>query len=237
MNTSEILEQSLIGGIGLTYLNVYDQRPGPDDKHSGCPHVHGVTEEAYFGIDGEGYIELHDPDEGFREIPIRKGTYLQFPPDTLHRTVNVDSLQVVVIMGAGGLAERGDARIYFGAAVDEDPAEHKRLTSLVDQGLDGALERRDASVHAYMGLMDLWRRDPDAYRQELRRFIAIHRNALDEYRDELWSVSTQAPLHRARQAVQRVDALPGGARDAAIPVLTREYHPVSLGMCGLLRRV
>jgi len=237
MNTSEILEQSLIAGIGLTYLSVYDQRPGPDDKHSGCPHVHGVSEEAYFGIDGEGYVELHDPDEGFREIPVRRGTYLQFPPDTLHRTVSVDSLRVVVIMGAGGLAERGDARIYFGEEVDNNTAEHERLTGLADQGLDGALERRDASVHAYMGLMDLRHRDPDAYRQELRRFIAVHRNTLEEFRDELWSVSTQATLHRARQAVQRVDALPGGARDAAIPVLTREYQPVSLGMCGLLRRV
>jgi len=237
MNAPDLSEDSLIAGIGLTHLRVYDQRPGPDGMQSGCPHVHGITEEAYFGIAGEGCLELHDLAEGFRSLPISKGTYVQFPPDTLHRSVSYDGLEVMAIMGGGGLAERGDARIYFGATVDEDPEEYERLRALVNSGLPGALERRDASVLAYMTLLDLWYREPDAYRDELRRFMGVHRQRLAESRDVLRGISTGTSLHRARQALYRVDSLPGGDRDAAIPVISRNFGDTRLGMCGLLRQV
>jgi len=237
MKTSQMLESSLIGGIGLTHLRVYDQRPGPDGVQSGCAHVHGVTEEAYFGIAGKGCLELHHPVGGFRSVPIHKGTYVQFPPDTLHRSVSHDGLEVLAIMGGAGLAERGDARIYFGASVDEDPAEYDRLRGLADEGLSGALERRDASVLAYMNLMDLWSRDRDGYRAELGRFIELHRSLLAESRSLLQAVATDVSLHRARQALCRVDALPGAADEATIPLMSREFGDVRLGMCGLLRQV
>ena len=44
----------LIGGIGLTEVHVYAQRPAPDGSFSGCPHVHVVaTSREPLGIDGE----------------------------------------------------------------------------------------------------------------------------------------------------------------------------------------
>lgn len=237
MESMELLDSTLIAGIGLTYLKVYDQRPGPDGVHSGCPHVHGVTEEAYFGIAGEGCLELHDPLDGFRTVPIRKGTFVQFPPDTLHRSVSHDGLEVLAIMGGGGLAERGDARIYFGPAVDDDAGEYDRLRALAGNGLAGALQRRDAAVLAYMDLLALWSSDRERYREELLRFIALHRRTLAALRDPLREVSEEGSLRRAREAVARVDALPQKVPDTAIPFLRREFGEQRLGMCGLLRQV
>lgn len=237
MNPTEVLENALIAGIGLTHLRVYDQRLGPDGLHSGCAHLHGVTEEAYIGLSGEGCVELHHAETGFRSLPIRKGTYVQFPPDTLHRSVSHDRLEVLAIMGGAGLAERGDARIYFGADVDRRPEEYLRLKALAEQGEAGALERRDASVRAYMGLMDLWHRDRDAYTLELRRFVALHHETLVELRAPLHAIACGAALRQARQAIERIEALPDAATGAAIPVMTCECGEVRLGMCGFLRQI
>jgi len=109
------MQNNLIAGIGLTHLTVYDQSPAPDGCHSGCAHVHAVTDEAYFVLAGTGAIELHDLEHGLRSVPLAPGSYVQFAPGTLHRAVNNGGLVVLVIMGNAGLAERGDARIWFGA--------------------------------------------------------------------------------------------------------------------------
>jgi mannose-6-phosphate isomerase-like protein (cupin superfamily) len=167
--------QGFVGGIGLTHLTVYEQRPAPDGIMSGCAHVHAGTDEGYYVLGGTGAVELHDLERGFRSVPLARGAFVQFPPGTLHRSVSTGGLEVLAIMGNAGLAERGDARVYFGRAVDADPVEFDRLTGLpAARGLEGALERRDASVRAYMELMRLWRDDPAAYRLELQRFITLH---------------------------------------------------------------
>src|SRR5512136_968052 len=138
--------EDLISGIGLTQLTVYDQRPAPDGLMSGSPHVHAVTDEGYYVMSGKGRVELHDLKAGFRSVDLLPGRYLQFPPGVLHRLVNSDHLVLLVIMGNAGLAEQGDARIYFGRQVDEDTAEFARLAGLAKaQGLTGALDRRDAA--------------------------------------------------------------------------------------------
>jgi CRP-like cAMP-binding protein len=196
-----------------------------------------VSEEAYFGLAGEGYLELHDPEHGFRSIPIHPGTYVQFPPNTLHRSVSSGGLEVLAIMGAAGLAERGDARIYFGKEIDEDAGAYERERARVDEGLDGALARRDASVRAYMALMELWERDRDAYRRELERFMALHRQALLGVREELRDLSERVALRGARHALDRIDALPSVMGDADIAAMTRDCGAPRLGMCGILRQV
>ena len=170
--------EDLISGIGLTHLTVYDQRPAPDGLMSGSPHVHAVTDEGYYVMGGKGKVELHDLENGFRTVDLLPGRYLQFPPGTLHRLVNSDHLVLLVVMGNAGLAERGDARIYFGKAVDEDPAEFARLTGLAKaNGLEGALDRRDAAIRGYAGLLELWTKDRTAYFRELARFIGVHMKA------------------------------------------------------------
>ena len=229
-------EGMLIGGVGLTPLSVYHQRPGPDGVQAGCAHVHALTAEAYFGLAGEGAVELHDPDAGFTRVTIVAGTYVQFPAGVLHRSVSTDNLEVLAVMGNGGLAERGDARIYFGAEVDDDPAAFARLTGRAANGLDGALERRDHSARAYMRLMALWQADRAAWRAELARFVDVHRAAIasdaQSFRDAI-EARVLAPTARTIEAIDGLKAVAAGA-----PLQWSLGEAAeTLGMCGVLRQV
>jgi hypothetical protein len=150
--------------------------------------------------------------------------------------VSTGALEVLAIMGNAGLAERGDARIYFGKAVDDDPAEFERLTALPKaRGLEGALERRDASVRAYMELLALCRRDLDAYRAELERFVSLHARSVAGRRAEFEALIRAGParwseLALARLATRGVSAVPESS-------LAREEDTApQLGMCGTLRQ-
>lgn len=226
----------LIAGIGLTRLRVYEQRPAPDGVFSGCAHVHACTDEGYYVVSGTGAVELHDLERGYRRVPLAPGDYLQFPPGTLHRSVSSDGLELLVVMGNAGLAEHGDARIYFGAAVDADAATFNRLVALPrEKGLDGALERRDASVRAYMALMHLWSADRPAYFHELARFIDCHRAALAPRRAELAAVVRDGPgrwLERGLERVATLDPNAAGGLKATTGNATR-----ALGMCGMLEQL
>jgi len=207
---------------------------------AGCAHVHALTGEAYFGLSGAGALELHDLEQGFRRVAISPGVYVQFPPGTLHRSVSTDRCEVLAIMGNAGLAERGDARIYFGANVDADPKRYEALRSLVTRGLDGALERRDASARAYQRLMSLWDRDRAAYFAELRRFVGKHRETIAANRERMEAAIRAGPLREAEDALERLAALAalGAPRLGTDAGAWRrpESDPV-LGMCGLLWQV
>jgi mannose-6-phosphate isomerase-like protein (cupin superfamily) len=231
--------ESFIGGLGLTHLAVYNQRPGPDGIHAGCAHVHGLTAEAYYVISGTGAIELHDHTHGFRSVPLAPGDYVHFPPNTLHRSVNGENLTVLALMTNGGLAERGDARIYFGPEVDADPDRFEALKALPQQrGLEGALERRDASAAAYMRLLDLWQADRPAYWQELDRFCALHRHAMQARASEFEPIITGGPQAWVADALARLTAdrpeHPIIEEPQATSVSRQEQR---LGMCGLLHQL
>ncbi|HEX7007058.1 MAG TPA: cupin domain-containing protein [Alphaproteobacteria bacterium] len=227
----------LIGGVGLTHLEVYEQRPAPDGIMSGCAHVHAVTDEAYYVISGTGALELHDLRHGFRIAPLAPGGYVQFSPGTLHRSVSTGALKVLAIMGNAGMPERGDARIYFGRAVDEDEAEFRRLVALPrTAGLEGALERRDRSVRAYMELLALWEQDRDAYFAELKRFLDVHAAAMAARREDLAAVVRDGPQRAADEAMRRIERLPAGLTDAET-VQSAGDGGVVLGMCGILRQI
>lgn len=233
------MAEGIIGGVGLTHLSVYDQRPGPDNVNAGCAHIHALTDEAYFGIVGEGAIELHDVVRGFRVVPIVEGTFVQFEAGTLHRSVSTDGLQVVALMGNGGLAETGDARIYFGREVDDDPSEYKRLKGLAENGLEGALTRRDASTRAYQNLMDLWEKDQTAYRRELERFLGVHRSAIGPQRESFRKVIESGPVKAGVKALNLIAQMDntGSSLRPEISVASLGTRTPTLGMCGLLRQV
>jgi mannose-6-phosphate isomerase-like protein (cupin superfamily) len=234
---SQAREEDLISGIGLTQLTVYDQRPAPDGLMSGSPHVHAVTDEGYYVMSGRGRVELHDLENGFRTVDLEPGRYLQFPPGTLHRLVNTDHLVLLVVMGNAGLAERGDARIYFGKKVDDDPAEFARLTGLAKaNGLEGALDRRDAAIRAYSGLIGLWAKDRKAYFKELERFIGVHMKGASAMRQAFAEAVEAGPVAWGQRFRKRVDALPGAAGEGA-PILHLAPEATTLGMCGVLRPV
>jgi mannose-6-phosphate isomerase-like protein (cupin superfamily) len=229
--------QDIISGVGLTHLTVYDQRPAPDGQQSGSPHVHAVTDEGYYVIGGRGQVELHDLKSGFRTVDLVPGSYLQFPPGTLHRLVNTGELTILVVMGNAGLAERGDARIYFGKDVDDDPGEYARLSGLPKtMGLEGALDRRDAAIRAYMGLLELWRKDRKAYFADLGRFFDVHNRAMAEIKETLQEEVEAGPVAWGGIATLRLENLPE-AEEFQVPLLFTPDEKVSYGMCGILRPV
>ena len=226
----------LLAGIGLTRLRVYDQRPAPDGTLSGCAHVHAYTDEAYYVIAGCGALELHDVERGFRRVPLQAGDFVQFGPGTLHRSVSEAGLDILALMSNAGLAERGDARIYFGPAVDADPAEFERLRGLPQtRGLEGALQRRDASTHAYAALLRLWDTDRVAYLAELRRFVELHRQLASAETQRYATIIDDGPGRWLRQSVERLQQ-PTPSPPAASGVLLDDA-PSVLGMCGVLRQV
>lgn len=227
----------VLGGVGLTHLKVYEDRKAPDGQYSGCAHVHAITDEAYFVVGGEGFLELHDIANGFRRVPLRPGAYVQFTPGTIHRVVSTGGLEVVVVIGNAGLAERGDARIYFGPDVDADPDAYRRLAALPKtDGLKGALDRRDASVAGYAKLMALHEADPVAYRAEVTRFVRLHFREMAALRDAFSSIVDAGPARWTAIVRHRLDALPDSPADAETVTASAEGEPV-LGMCGMLRPV
>ena len=232
------LGAEFVGGVGLTHLRVYDERPAPDGRMCGCAHIHGITDEGYYVIDGSGTLELHDANKGFRAIPLVQGGYVQFTPGTLHRTVSEGSLEVLVIMGNAGLAERGDARIYFGRAVDEDRGEYARLAGLPEKrGLEGALERRDASIAAYSELLRLWERDRRAYGKELERFLDVHRGELAGSSESLREAVVSGPGHWSRVALHRIEALATDGEPARAGATDQQRGGPKFGMCGILHQI
>jgi mannose-6-phosphate isomerase-like protein (cupin superfamily) len=232
----ETMQAGLIGGIGITHLTVYDQRPAPDGRQSGCAHVHAVTDEAYFVLSGTGALELHDLQHGFRSIPLAPGSFVQFAPGTVHRAVNVGGLTVLTIMGNAGLAERGDARIWFGLEADGDPDLYRSLWELpAKKGLEGALERRDRSVAAYMRLLELWERDRDAYLAELDRFVKVHARTMEPLRERFQDVVAHGPAQWLKSSLVRIDGLPSLATAPEATMVAAEGGEAKLGMCGLLR--
>ncbi|WOO41358.1 cupin domain-containing protein [Rubellicoccus peritrichatus] len=227
---------SLIGGLGMTRVTVYDQRVAPDGKHSGCPHLHAICAEAYYVLSGKGYVELHNLEDGWHEVKLQKGTYFQFPPNTLHRLVNEDQLVILGMMSNAGLAENGDARIYFGPEVDSDPFAYEDSVALVSKGLEGALERRDRAVEGYQHLIELWDSDRDTYFDELKRFINRHREFVSMQHDKFASYIANGP----RAWADRAETLLSDCGHTDTGSKTIQHTPTEsarFGMCGTLHPV
>ena len=86
---------------------VYAQRAAPDGLYSGCPHVHAVTDEGYFVLQGHGSVEFHDLESGYRKLDLEPGQYVHFPPLVMHRLISDGELVILGMMGNAGLAEAG----------------------------------------------------------------------------------------------------------------------------------
>lgn len=231
------MSPSLVGGIGFSRVVVYSQQAAPDGCQGGCPHMHAITEEAYYVTRGRGRVELHDEQHGFRTVPLEPGTYLDFQPRVLHRLVNEEGLELLAIMGNAGLAEAGDARIYFGKEVDASPERYAQLWSLPQRlGLAGALERRDHAVRAYLKLLALWKENRVAYEQELARFVCKVLESAAQKKSEFLPFVEAGPLAAGRRAQERLEAVPAPVGTPLLRYQAEETQP-GLGMCGQLFRL
>lgn len=228
----------LVGGIGLTEVHVYAQRAAPDGLYSGCPHVHAVTDEGYFVLQGHGSVEFHDLESGYRKLDLEPGQYVHFPPLVMHRLISDGELVILGMMGNAGLAEAGEARIYFGPTVDEDAEAFAKCVGLPKElGLEGALQRRDEAVKGYLGLMELWENDREAYFKELRRFFDAHCKAMHAIAPVLRERVERGPLAWAHDTRSRIDSLPGEPKVDPLVKLSRRGSESAFGMCGVLRPI
>lgn len=230
----------ILGGVGLTIVRVYADKKAPDGRYSGSPHIHGLTDEAYFVLSGSGGVELHSLEEGFRTLPLKRGDYVQFPPNVLHRMLSDGDLEVLALMGNGGLAERGDARIYFGPEIDADPAKYRERQTLPQRdGLDGAIRRRDLAVERYLDFVQLWDTDHDAWRAELSRFIDAHLDTLEASRDRFREAIEQRSASASTRGTQRLKLLPHPLSEEPRvgASLADSAGEEGLGMCGHLRQI
>ncbi|MEM0965865.1 MAG: cupin domain-containing protein [Verrucomicrobiota bacterium] len=238
MANLELSQQTtgLIGGLGMTRVKVYDQRVAPDGKHSGCPHIHAICAEAYYIVSGKGSVELHTLDKGFRTVLLKAGDYFQFPPNVLHRIVSDEGLSVLGLMSNSGLAENGDARIYFGPEVDEEPDSFSYLVSLASTGIEGALVRRDAAVRAYQKLIDLWDSDRANYFRELERFVDLHRNNVLSEADKFSEHVQSGPIAWGKHTETRLSGNKSSF-DGDRFVFNGDSGDARMGMCGTLHPV
>lgn len=229
---------SLIGGIGITRVTVYEQKPGPDSHFSGCPHLHVLTDEAYYVMSGSGRVEFFDTDHGLRILELSPGMYVHFPPLVMHRIISTGKLIVLGLMGNAGLAERGDARIFFGPEADEDESIYNELKALpMRRGLEGALRRRDASVVAYQNFLAVWRINKMKAKTIFQRFVDRHCLSVDSLRDSFTKSIENGPVFWGERTKQRLSTLaPQNTPDTFIAFEMQTEEP-SFGMCGILHPI
>ncbi|MDP2957309.1 MAG: hypothetical protein Q8N53_12870, partial [Longimicrobiales bacterium] len=115
--------------------------------------------------------------------------------------------------------------------------EFARLVGLAKaKGLEGALDRRDAAIRAYVGLLELWAKDRTAYDRELERFIGVHMKAAAELRKGFSEAVEAGSVAWGERFRKRLENLPLGSEEPA-PVLHLPAEEPTLGMCGILRPV
>jgi hypothetical protein len=206
-----------------------------DGQFGGSPHMHLACAEAYIVIGGVGAVELLDHDSGPRRVPLAKGSSVQFEPGVIHRLINIDGLELVVLMQNAGLPEHGDAVFTFPVDILADPEryrEHARADTPAQ-----ASDRRDLAVQGLIELRSAFDRSRAKGLSALREF---HRSAVALVGPRLpeWgAVIDTGPGHALTEARGRLRSLTSGSADhlARATVTVVDVADERLGMCGHLR--
>jgi mannose-6-phosphate isomerase-like protein (cupin superfamily) len=221
------------GGISLTHLTVYDA-DSLDGLAGGSPHVHLACAEAYYVLRGSGAVELVSLRDGYRRVDLLAGKAILFEPGVVHRLVNGDSLEILVLMQNAGLPERGDAVFTFPPSDLADPAAYAEHAKIGD--LAGAMARRDRAVQ---GLALLKEGYAESFTSGTALLAAFHRaaaslvqHAVDDWR----AIVRNGPQAAVECTLDRLDALASGMplelEEARVVELTEADE--RLGMCGRL---
>ena len=227
------------GGIGVSHLRVYDTA-APDVLAGGTPHLHTVCTEAYAVVGGRGRVQTLTA-AGFAERPLESGAFVWFTPGTIHRLVNEDDLEILVLMANAGLPEAGDMVITFEVDVVADPDRYAAAAALPEDdrttagpGL-AARARRDAAVPAFLDLVAATAAgDPEP----LRAFHAAA-GALVQPRLAAWeAIWRSGPLAAAEATGAQLAALAAGdvthLADAAVHAIPPPPAERRMGCCGTL---
>lgn len=227
---------SFPGGTSLSHLDVYGDA-APDGVCGGSPHMHLVSTEAYVVVSGSGALQTIDG-QGFRETPLSAGSVVWFTPGTVHRAVNHDELEVVVLMSNAGLPEAGDAVMTFPADIVSDAAAYAQAASLGEPSgrAERASRRRDLAVAGFEVLRDaVLAGDPSP----LEAFRAAA-GALVRDRAASWSdLIRERPLAQAERSLMLAQAVAGGdlahLGEARVQQAAASAGERGFGMCGRLR--
>jgi mannose-6-phosphate isomerase-like protein (cupin superfamily) len=224
------------GGTAVSRVRVYDW-PTTDGVHGGSPHLHTVSTEGYVVVGGHGSVQTLSAG-GYQEHPLTPGTMLWFTPGTVHRLVNGDELEILVVMSNAGLPEAGDAVFTFPPAVLADPETYAAAATLPVVGdrealAEAARRRRDLAVEGYLELRDRVRADgPEALTELYRAAAALVRDRVGHWR-ALWR---EGPLARAVDTGDHLDVLADGRSGHLATATVRAGAPTGtrFGMCGHL---
>lgn len=224
------------GGTSVSRIRVYDW-PTADGLHGGSPHLHTVSTEGYVVLSGRGSLQTLSG-EGYREHPLEPGTVLWFTPGTVHRLVNEQDLEILVVMSNAGLPEAGDAVFTFPPEVLADPQVYEKEATLPvtndQQALaEAARRRRDLAIEGYLALRERVRAaGPIALDHLYQAAAALVQDRVSQWRD-LWRLG---PLARAVDTGDDLELLADGRSShlATSEVQTAPPARSRFGMCGHL---
>lgn len=226
------------GGVAVSSLRVYDWET-EDGLRGGSPHLHTASSEGYVVTAGSGEVHTVSAEgRGIRRL--EPGEVVWFSPGTVHRLVNHDGLELVVVMQNAGLPEAGDAVLTFPAEVLDDPEAYARAAALPagteDERAAAARARRDLAVRGYLDLLDdLESRGPAALAELHARAARLVQPRVAQWQ-RLWESTVAAETARTRDQLERLrDGMPGLLADAAVERGERRDGPRAFGMCGRLR--
>ncbi|WP_411375254.1 cupin domain-containing protein [Arthrobacter sp. MPF02] len=144
------------GAVALSRLGVYDWEAA-DGVCGGSPHMHTASTEAYLVLSGTGKVETIRQ-SGYASYDLAPNDLLWFTPGTIHRLVNQDNLEILVVMQNSGLPEAGDAVLTFDADTMASPERYAKAASLPggpSSSLpDAARARRDAAMAGYQRIKE-----------------------------------------------------------------------------------
>jgi hypothetical protein len=179
--------------------------------------------------------------EGFAEHELEPGVLVWFTPGVIHRLINDDHLEILVVMQHSRLPEAGDTVLTFPSAVLEDPdayAEHASLGPSETLELSGptrARQRRDLAVD---GFTDLRRRYEADGEPALHAFYTLAAQRVSG-QIATWRALWQQSVATAQATGAQLDSLAAGRPDhlldGAVHSLQAPPEP-RLGMCGRLNQ-
>ena len=225
------------GGTSLSFLDVYTSA-APDGICSGSPHMHTASTECYIAVGGRG--QLHSlTSEGYRETDLEPGRIAWFTPGTIHRAVNLDSAQLVVLMSNAGLPEAGDAVMTFPAEHLASPEAYRAAAALPADGTEeeiaaAAERRRDLAVQGYLVIRDALLAGDEAPLREFRERAA----EIVADRVASWNgIVESGPLAQAQNTMEILAKMTSGdASHLEDAFVAGDLEPArKFGMCGRLR--
>jgi mannose-6-phosphate isomerase-like protein (cupin superfamily) len=226
------------GAVGLSRVGVYDW-DADDGVCGGSPHMHTASTEAYLVLAGTGRLETIRS-SGYESHDLAPNDLLWFSPGTIHRLVNQDNLEILVIMQNAGLPEAGDAVLTFEADILASPERYAKAATLTADR-PGASEssariRRDAALAGYQRLKEASiAGQSDAVEQFHRHAVRLVQSRVPGWQT-IWE-ETIAP-EAARTGAWLTEVSEGRFRHLANATVARSEAGGQklFGMCGMLQK-